>query len=72
MDLRIEIASGGVTVNIQDDGKGFDASTVQDPERSRRGLGLIGMADRTALLGGDIRINSKPGEGTRIEVQIPL
>lgn len=70
--LRIDIGEGVVILNIEDDGKGFDADSLQFPEKSPRGLGLIGMADRTALVGGDIRIHSKPGEGTRIEIEIPL
>ena len=70
--LQIDIRAEMVIVNIKDDGRGFDSDAMQFPETSPRGLGLIGMADRTALVGGDLRIYSKPGEGTRIEVEIPL
>ncbi len=69
--LRIDKRADVVMVIIKDDGKGFDLNTLQLPETSTRGLGLIGMADRTALVGGDFKIYTKPGEGTRIEVEIP-
>lgn len=70
--LRIDKRAGAVMVIIEDDGRGFNIDSLQFPETSPRGLGLIGMADRTALVGGDFRIYSKPGEGARIEVEIPL
>jgi len=43
-------------------------------ERAARGtgLGLLGMRERAALLGGRIDIASAPGEGTRVHVTIPL
>jgi|GEM_PF-3425206 len=69
--LRIDKRADVVMVIIKDDGKGFDLDTMQSPETSTWGLGLIGMADRTALVGGDFKIYTKPGEGTRIEVEIP-
>ena len=54
---------------VQDDGCGFD------PEAARRtgsGLGLFGMHERAAIAGGRFRINSSPGKGTRLEVDLPL
>jgi len=35
-------------------------------------LGLVGMRERASFLGGDISVASKPGEGTRIKVDVPL
>lgn len=52
-------------LTIQDDGKGFDPRRV-------RGLGLIGMNERVSHLGGVLRVESDPGQGTRLEVQIPI
>jgi len=53
-------------VRIEDDGKGFT------PARSARGLGLIGIEERVAEMGGVLELNSKPGAGTRIFISIPL
>jgi signal transduction histidine kinase len=53
-------------VRIEDDGKGFT------PARSARGLGLIGIEERVAEMGGALNLDSKPGAGTRIFISIPL
>jgi signal transduction histidine kinase len=54
---------------VIDDGVGFDP--CPGGERPR-GLGLVGMRERASFLGGDISVASKPGEGTRIKVDVPL
>jgi PAS domain S-box-containing protein len=53
----------------EDDGAGFDP---QIADRDRRSLGLLGMRERTSLLGGTFQLRSKTGQGTRIRVEIPL
>jgi len=53
-------------VRIEDDGKGFT------PVRGVRGLGLIGIEERVAEMGGVLNLDSKPGAGTRIFISIPL
>ncbi len=53
----------------EDDGVGFDAEIIG---RDRRSLGLIGMRERAALLGGSFHLRSRPGNGTRIRIEIPL
>ena len=53
---------------IEDSGKGFDVEAA----RREGGLGLVSMEERVRQVGGKLLINSKPGEGTRIEVRIPL
>jgi two-component system, NarL family, sensor kinase len=53
-------------ITIEDDGRGFDVKDVNS------GLGLRSMQSRTDLLNGQLLIDSTPGDGTVIEVQIPL
>jgi PAS domain S-box-containing protein len=53
----------------EDDGKGFDGKIENQNKRS---LGLIGMRERTLLLGGTFQLKGRPGEGTRIRIEIPL
>jgi signal transduction histidine kinase len=60
-----------VTIEVEDDGKGFDPQTV-GPSASGTGLGLTGMRERVALLGGTLTLDTSPGEGTRIAVTVPL
>lgn len=57
---------------IEDNGAGFDPSTVADRSRTGRGLGVRGMKERARLSGGDYTLESAPGKGTRIQVSWPL
>jgi PAS domain S-box-containing protein len=53
----------------EDDGMGFDGRIRGGDERS---LGLLGMRERASLLGGNFQVHGRPGEGTRIRIEIPL
>jgi PAS domain S-box-containing protein len=53
---------------VRDDGVGFDAGAVLE---APSGLGLHGMQERVALLGGSVEIASQPGQGTTIRARIP-
>ena len=57
-----------VVLRITDEGAGFDPGSIDE----KGGLGLVSMRERLHMLGGTIVINSRPGEGTRIEVRLPL
>ena len=54
-------------VSIDDDGSGFDTT---DPA-SRRGLGLLTLAERANIIGGTLAVRSHPGDGTTVTLQIP-
>jgi PAS domain S-box-containing protein len=60
-----------ISCSVEDDGIGFDASAVCH-NRDKTGLGLIGIRERLAALGGALSIVSAPGRGTTVEVTIPL
>jgi signal transduction histidine kinase len=55
-----------IDVSIADNGRG-----LPDAEGRPRGVGLISMERRTHLLGGDIRWESAPGQGTQIAISLP-
>jgi signal transduction histidine kinase len=57
-----------VTLDVDDDGVGFSGESVR---RSDGGFGLIGMRERIAAVGGELSIESAPGEGTTIAVSVP-
>ena len=57
----------GVQVMIEDDGSGFDPAA-----RSTGGLGLLGMRERVELLDGTLAIDTSPGAGTTLIVELPL
>jgi signal transduction histidine kinase len=54
-----------IELSVQDDGTGFDAERV-------RGLGLLGMEERAHHLGGKLVIDSQPGRGTLLKINLPL
>jgi signal transduction histidine kinase len=69
--IRIEHKDGNLVCAIADDGKGFSVEQV-GAVGQERGFGLIGMRERLTHLGGSLRIESSPEEGTRITATIPL
>ncbi len=61
-----------VFVIIEDDGCGFDVEGLAATGAGQRRMGLLGMEERTALVGGTLHIESTPGAGTTVFVRIPL
>lgn len=61
-----------LTVDIEDDGTGFDVASALKRTEDGRGLGLLGMKERASLLNGRLQICSGPGRGTRISLYIPI
>ncbi len=59
-------AQQNIILEIIDDGVGFDPNTT----RTQGGLGLAGMEERAALLGGRLTVDSEPGKGTRVSVEV--
>lgn len=66
--ILLERRDGAVRVIIEDDGVGFDTAAAGASGR----LGLYGMRERAELLDGTLTVESKPGQGTSIYVQVPL
>jgi signal transduction histidine kinase len=60
------------SLNISDDGQGFDVSKITDVEESGRGRGLFSMRERIGFLGGTSGIESKIGAGTTLWAKIPI
>ncbi len=69
LSLGIEELPTSVVVWIEDNGFGFDTKDLQS--KVSGGFGLAGLKERINLLGGRFEIRSKPGEGARIEIEIP-
>ncbi|HFE47225.1 MAG TPA: sensor histidine kinase [Nannocystis exedens] len=69
-EARVEIVptSEAVLLTIRDDGCGFSVKEAIGKSRSH---GLIGMRERAELLGGDLEIRSRPGEGTVVTARLP-
>jgi signal transduction histidine kinase len=67
--LRLDEGRDLLTLTVTDDGVGFDPA--EPAHRSRR-LGLTSMEERAQALGGELTIDSRPGSGTTIGVEVPL
>jgi two-component system, NarL family, sensor histidine kinase DegS len=61
-----------VRMVIEDNGRGFDADSVLRRGPVAGHFGLAGLRERASLLGGCVRIESQPGRGTRVIVQVPV
>jgi two-component system CheB/CheR fusion protein len=61
-----------VQLIVEDDGRGFVIDGTAEEHAAARHLGLLGMRERVALVGGSFAIESVPGQGTTIFVRIPL
>jgi signal transduction histidine kinase len=69
--VRVRQDSTSLALEFQDDGVGFELDAKGSPLRSA-GLGLLGMRERAAMLGGALSICSAPGRGTTIRVELPV
>ncbi len=58
-----------IVLIVEDDGKGFNPKTKMT---RGKGIGLIGMTERAALIGGSLAIESAPGKGTTVHVRVPI
>lgn len=66
VQVKLSISKEMVTVVVKDDGKGFDSSIQKEGS-----FGLVGMRERVELLEGEMTIDSQPGAGTLVFIQIP-
>lgn len=71
VSVLLERRGQAVVAVIEDDGQGFDVDTIRHSRDNGPGLGLIGIEERVALLGGTVTVESKPGMGTTVVVEIP-
>jgi signal transduction histidine kinase len=67
--VTLEQADGHHRIIVSDSGKGFDAKAVMQDLKTAHGL--LFVQDRLSLLGFTTEVNSKPGEGTRIVIELP-
>ena len=68
--VTIKVENGELLLRVEDDGVGFEPPGVQ--RRMARSYGLVGMRERAESLGGTMAVDSAPGEGTSVEVRLPL
>ncbi len=72
VSILIETRGTLIVAIVEDNGKGFDVDRVLTSGKDDKKLGLYGMQERTSLIGGTLTIESSPGVGTTIFVEVPL
>lgn len=70
--VEVTYEGGSLRVQVTDNGCGFDAAAVLRTGPAEGRFGLVGLQERATLLGGKAHIESRPGQGTRITVELPL
>lgn len=68
--IDLHLVDGRLAMTLRDDGQGFDPEKVQTLRQTK--FGLAGIKERAAMTGGEVIIDSAPGQGTIIYVTIPL
>jgi signal transduction histidine kinase len=68
IEVRLEDGGGRLILSVADDGRGFD---VAAPVMRGRRLGLTSMEERARELGGRLMLDSRPGEGTTVRLEVP-
>ncbi len=68
--IKLHVGAHSVSLAVADDGRGFEQPDMFSPVGGH--FGLIGMRERAERLGGDFRLTTGSGEGTRVEVTVPL
>jgi signal transduction histidine kinase len=68
--VKLHMEARRLYLRIVDDGRGFEQKDVFSALAGH--FGLIGMRERAERLGGELHLKSRPGEGTQVEVTVPL
>lgn len=70
--IKLNFGKSRLVLLVEDSGTGFDPSALLSTSGSNRSLGLLGMMERAELCGGTLKIDSSPGSGTQLRVEIPV
>jgi PAS domain S-box-containing protein len=72
IDIIVDKKNNTLSVDVTDNGIGFDADTLSEGQYGNDGFGLFDIREKINHLGGLLTIHSKPGSGTRIGLSVPL
>ena len=67
VDVRLAEVGNHVILEVKDNGRGISEAEM----RNTKSIGLLGMRERAALLGGEVRVRGEPSKGTTVNVRIP-
>lgn len=72
VELEMTFSAKEVKIKVEDNGIGFKSSEMDEKLRQGSHFGLVGMRERIEMLEGRFNLESRPNEGTRIEMRVPL
>ena len=72
LEVSLSMTENAVLLVVRDDGKGFAVKDVGDAAASGNGAGLLGMQERAALIGGQLELQSEPGQGCTVRLHLPI
>lgn len=72
IQVRLHFRGKELAIEIVDNGRGFDLHHTLESAASVGHLGLLGMRERAAQVGGTLKMESRPGAGTRLELRLPI
>lgn len=70
--VRVQSDAEAVGLSVEDDGRGFEGDPLAGGQGHSTGIGILGMRERIEALSGTLEIESAPGRGTHIRVEIPF
>ena len=70
--IDVHLGSHALVVNVKDDGCGFDLPAMRERALAGGSIGVLGMQERATLIGGDLAIESTPGQGSTVRLHCPL
>jgi len=68
VQVQLAASRDAIHITVEDSGKGFEPQVVG----VRSGLGIVSMRERLRLVGGQLSVTSKPGQGTRVNADLPF
>jgi signal transduction histidine kinase len=70
--IEVKKNEGDIEINISDDGKGFDTNCIYADHDPAKGFGIKNISRRVNIINGSFNVNSSPGKGTKININIPF
>ena len=70
--MKLAAAFPKINLRIEDNGRGFDVQKRAVSAGHEKRMGLRSMQERVKLLNGEMKLQSKPGQGTKVTIKLPL
>ena len=72
VQIAVDMGNDKVTASIEDDGVGFNVDEAMAASQQRKTIGLSTMLERIEMLGGELKLDSSAGKGTRVDFWLPI